>query len=549
MLLHIALCILLSIISVYFFKKTLHEHFYMEDILDGVCARLSNGAMSEYDNGNCITSTCPMEQCMKLVNGNYIQDISKMDFRQSQCVSKTNNINFKECLPYTPPVPTQQPTIQPTIQSATSQPTYQQPTYQQPTYQQPTYQQPTYQQPTYQQPTYHQPTYQQPTYQPTYQQPTSVSASTNIVISNPSTSRVILGNTISTSNTPVCRGSDHCFEYIDSKWTKNIYSNVVDNNTNTCVWMDIKTNDIIDSATLASCLKEPVYCSLQNTTCVSPSDSGVIGGKTIRYSPDSSGDCVAVNSCDSCGDNSTISCYTFNDTNRLYEETIYTETSLLNGSCSFVDEDNVVLGDTCKSEIVLNCRDEFTCNGEVYEPVYNSDGTECEYKSKTSDKVMYSEICPTLQTSCPSNKYFNETNNVCSVCGSDYNLTNRNGKTFEEACKIVDSCRVNYVTCFDEDCKMSIKRKITNASNECVPPSDCDTSCRIPPPPIPVKCSKNPWRRCVNPEDLTAEYYAYDRNDGCKLKSKESDKIIDTCNPRCPPRKRLSRIDGELKCV
>ena len=506
---------------IYFFNKTLKEHFYIEDVLDNVCSTLSNGQMTEYNRGECVTSTCPLEECKKLESGVYRQNISKQHFRAGQCITKDDANIFKDCTNYTPPSPPSPPSYQ------QSPPSYQQsspPSYQQSS----------------------PPSYQQSSPSPSYQQ----SSSPKYQQSSPSplsmsqrNSQNLLSYSVGSSTPPTCTGSDHCFEYRNGKWIKTFYTNVLDNTTNTCVWRNIKTNEIDINGSLSTCLKQPTDCSSQNITCASD-------GKTIRYIPDASGNCVAINSCDTC-DAVDLTCYTFNTTNREYEEVDYTQQQIVNGECSFVDENNFVLGndDSCGQEIVLNCKDAFVCNGETYEPVYNVDVSDCVFQSTTSSKVMYNDNCPEdLTNRCSANRYYNEANGACASCGLNYKLTNRNGTTFEDACTIIDSCRVNYMTCYDKNCRMSIKYKVTK-DGECVAPDDCEETCRIPVPPPPLRCPRNPWRRCIHPDDLSAEKYKYDNTDNCILKSKESDKTIEHCNPRCPATTTLSVVAGKLKCV
>jgi hypothetical protein len=93
-------------LSLVFFRNMLHEHFYMEEILDHVCSRISNGVKTEYDNKSCIVSTCENEICLKLVNGGFREDASNKKMVNSQCVSKDDGgKTYKDCSEYIPPSP------------------------------------------------------------------------------------------------------------------------------------------------------------------------------------------------------------------------------------------------------------------------------------------------------------------------------------------------------------------------------------------------------------------------------------------------------------
>jgi hypothetical protein len=261
------------------------------------------------------------------------------------------------------------------------------------------------------------------------------------------------------------------------------------------------------------------------------------------------GDCVPINTCDTCNAIN-ISCFNFDSTSRIYEEKVYTQKEI-NGICNFYDENDIPIGDTCGVKVNLQCMDTFTCNRETYEPTITIDGNRCEYKSSTTSKVKQNDTCVFDDTTrCSTDEFYSAQNGMCSKCGDTYTLVNNNAVTFDKACTIVDSCRSDSITCFEPDCKMSMKKKKIDAStNECVPPDGCETACTKPPPARPVRCRRDPRRRCIHPEDFTAEFYAHNKEDNCRLKSKESDKTIDACKTRCPATMRIATVDEKLKCV
>ena len=148
---------------------------------------------------------------------------------------------------------------------------------------------------------------------------------------------------------------------------------------------------------------------------------------------------------------------------------------------------------------------------------------------------------------CKSTQYLDTTTNQCNSCGNMHVISDNTANTFDAACELkLKLCP--QVLCYDHACKLDkpeIKDKVLKY-NKCINPDGCRLSC--PPKVAKSACRKrNPRRRCVHPDDLTAEYYAY--NNDCKLKSTTSNREVDKCRYYCPSiYQRVTKVDGEYIC-
>ncbi|QOI90261.1 hypothetical protein QKU58_gp070 [Pyramimonas orientalis virus] len=531
------LCVLTIIVSLKTITaKTNIEHF-SEIILDSYCAKVTNNSFQDHNSGRCTIPDCSQETCQKrvLLNGNntYMADTSPMKFEASECKTKEDGDSYIECSPYSPIIPTVQyvqssPTVQyvqssPTVQYVQSSPTVQ---YVQSS--------PTVQ---YVQSS---PTVQYVQSSPTVQYVQS-SPTVQYVQSSPTVQYTqVYDDDTPTESTCFDPNSHFCFEHTGGQWIKHIYKKQIGDD-GVCAWRNINDNTIVDEQYMNSCSKSVYDCASRNYTC-SNNDNKIVWFRTDSTDGLS---CTQVNDCDTCHPNTTISCYNFDVNTRQHVESVFTQ-SERNGVCNFYNTSGVPL-ESCSNNVVVNCKPSFVCNGETYEPRYDVTGLGCEYKSTTTEKVMNTETC-VLDTNCPSDEYFNMTNKICSKCGTDYRLTNNKAMNFQDACTALENCNGNNISCYDSDCRMSIKRKIRDANNECVPPPNCDIECSKPPVVQQVRCRRDPRRKCVHPTELTVETYKYDKDDNCTLKS-ESGLTVAKCNPFCPSNTRLTDIDGNLKCI
>ena len=156
-------------------------------------------------------------------------------------------------------------------------------------------------------------------------------------------------------------------------------------------------------------------------------------------------------------------------------------------------------------------------------------------------------LLPTVSTpmllqekECNDDEYYNEVEFRCKTCGRNYQLTNSKAKTFQDACtKLREDCSKYKVLCCDDDCNKIVKTKVPSSTNEfeCTLPVDCNNcneTCAQREPPKREFCPANPRTMCLNPEDLSFEYYKHNNLNDCALENRTKTKTIDACITSCP---------------
>ena len=154
---------------------------------------------------------------------------------------------------------------------------------------------------------------------------------------------------------------------------------------------------------------------------------------------------------------------------------------------------------------------------------------------------------------CSDDEYWNMPNDKCESCNSGEVLKYRRSTTHATACEPDVDCSTQRVKCYvSPSCDVEYKEKTKNdTDNTCVLPPDCATYCRRT-----NVCRLDPRRPCVHPEDGSYERYHY--NEDCVLTNVDASKTIKSCE-KCRAhideetgetvRRRLQRVDGNIKCV